>query len=72
MPAQYNYPTSWWAPGEYFSDPVQVDTTALGPGNYSITAGLYNPVTGERLPVTRANGTPETNDWANLQELIIE
>ena len=72
MPAQYNYPTSWWAPGEYFSDPVQVNIAALGPGNYSITAGLYNPVTGERLPVTHADGTPATNGWANLQELLLE
>ena len=34
--------------------------------------GLNNPVTGERLTVTRADGITATNDWANLQVLIIE
>ncbi len=53
-PANGAYPTSLWDPGE-----IIVDEHAIGdlpPGHYTLQVGLYQPETGERLPV---NGVPE-------------
>ncbi len=54
-----SYPTSFWAPGEVLTDmhPLQVHEDAP-PGEYRIIVGLYDPETGERLPVEDAIGNP--------------
>jgi hypothetical protein len=50
-------PTTGWIPGEYLSDRVVLDLpTDLPPGHYSLLLGLYDEVTGERLPVFNAAG----------------
>ena len=72
MPDAYRYPTSWWAPGEVFSDTVQVDLAGLAPGSYTVTVGLYEPESGMRLPVLLSGEIPAVNDWVVLQELVID
>jgi uncharacterized membrane protein len=52
VPRGGGYPTTWWLPGEVVSHEV---TLALPPGfeagGFRLIAGLYDPVTGTRLPV---------------------
>ena len=68
MPADYAYPTSWWASGEYFSDEVTLALEALPAGEYSVTVGLYDPNTNTRLPITFADGTQAADEWALLEQ----
>jgi hypothetical protein len=47
------FPTTGWLPGEYIADAYTVPITANAPlGDYHIEIGMYNPNTGERLPVS--------------------
>ncbi|MBN1201952.1 MAG: glycosyltransferase family 39 protein [Anaerolineae bacterium] len=57
-PLQGLYPTSYWTPGESLLDYWVLDITKeLPPGPVSLRIGLYDPVTGERLPVV-IDGAP--------------
>jgi hypothetical protein len=53
-PQSGQYPTSWWGAGEVVADrhvlPAEVIAN-LPPGSYTLSVGLYNLDTGERLPV---------------------
>ena len=53
VPVLAFYPTSQWSPGETIADMhcLQIPP-AIPPGEYELVAGLYNPTTGERLPLT--------------------
>lgn len=52
VPGAGAFPTSGWLPGEYITDDYQVSLAPNAPkGDYKIAIGLYNPDTGERLPV---------------------
>lgn len=57
QPVQWTRPTSSWQPGESIADrygiPLPVD---LVPGLYQIDVGLYDPVTGTRLPISAGPG----------------
>jgi len=55
-PVQGDYPTSIWAPGEIIVDTHPLDLSVLPPGDYYLLAGLYDPATGERLPVFGPDG----------------
>jgi hypothetical protein len=57
-------PTTSWVPGEVLQDPYRILLPPdLLPGYYSLRVGLYNPATGQRLPVTVGNAGP---DYADL------
>lgn len=46
------YPTTGWLPGEYITDDYTVTLAEdAPPGDYQIAIGLYDPNSGERLPV---------------------
>jgi hypothetical protein len=52
-PGAGEFPISGWLPGEYLTDPYAVSLAADAPsGDYQIVIGLYDPNTGERLPVS--------------------
>jgi hypothetical protein len=62
-------PTTGWVPGEYLSDRVTVDLPAgLPPRRYSLLLGLYDELTGQRLPVLDTTGQ-SLGDSLLLQEL---
>jgi hypothetical protein len=62
-PLQNFYPTSAWQPGEILNDTHQIDLPAgLAPGRYRLVAGLFDPATGQRLPVEDANGQDAGNE----------
>jgi uncharacterized membrane protein len=53
LPQGGGYPTFWWLPGEVVADPHDlVPAAGTSPATaYRLIAGLYDPVTGTRLPV---------------------
>ncbi|MCB0196408.1 MAG: hypothetical protein KDJ65_30930 [Anaerolineae bacterium] len=51
-PAGGAYPTGVWSPGEIIVDEVRLPLPdSLPPADYRLVAGLYDPSTGQRLPV---------------------
>ena len=72
VPGNYQYYTSWWAANEAFSETISVDLTALDAGTYMLTTGFYDPTTGQRLPVTLADGTQSANTWVTLQSVVLK
>ncbi len=72
MPGSYQYPTSWWAPNEVYSETVSLDLSPFGPGTYTLTTGFYDPANGERLPVKLSNGNDAIEDWAILQNIELK
>ncbi|MBN1218734.1 MAG: glycosyltransferase family 39 protein [Anaerolineae bacterium] len=57
FPAAGQRPTTGWLPGEIITDPHALVLPAdLPAGDYRLITGLYNPTTGERLPILGENG----------------
>jgi hypothetical protein len=53
IPGGGDRPTTGWAPGEVITDEYRLPVRADAPaGAYVVEIGLYQPETGERLPVT--------------------
>jgi hypothetical protein len=51
-PLKGAYPTSLWDPGEIIADELALPLPAeLPPGRYELLVGLYDPLSGQRLPV---------------------
>jgi hypothetical protein len=54
-------PTSHWPPSLYLRNPLTIALPSdLPPIRYTLTAGLYDPQTDARLPVTGCDGCPPT------------
>jgi len=52
-----DYPTSYWAAGDWLADTHQIQLDAnLPAGQYNLVVGLYDPTSGERLPVVGSDG----------------
>ena len=72
-PLQNDYPTSAWDTGEVIADEYSVPVPAEAPsGEYTIAVGMYDAKTGERLPVTLADGQQVPERWIILQKIRIE
>ncbi len=69
MPAAWQYPTSWWAPGEVVSEQVLFETWDMLNDDFGVTTGFYDPATGERLPVRLADGAMADVGWVTLKEM---
>ncbi len=71
-PVYWFYPTNQWKPGDYIRDE---HILALSPdtprGDYWITAGMYDPQSGERLEVRDEHGTPMPEQRIPLQRLKV-
>jgi hypothetical protein len=58
QPVQWLRPTSSWRPGEEIRDPYGLLLPLeIAAGNYTIAVGLYDPVNGQRLPISAGPGT---------------
>lgn len=58
-PVDNTRPTTLWRVGEVIVDRYRIPIAPNAPpGLYQIEIGLYNPVTGERLPTLAADGRP--------------
>ncbi len=66
-------PTSGWVPGEYLHDQVRLDLPAGLPlGNYRLLLGFYDEVSGARLPVYGAGGTPLGDSYELLSLALVD
>jgi hypothetical protein len=53
QPVQWTRPTNSWRPGEQIADRYGILLPeTFAPGRYTMAVGLYDPVTGQRLPVS--------------------
>ncbi len=68
-PAGGDYPTSFWETGEIVVDRHTLDVEDVPPGLYDLQIGLYLLDTGERLPISNADGERLTNDAIPLAEV---
>lgn len=64
------HPPTTWQPGELVIDPHPVPVPLNFSGKVEIRVGVYNWMTGERLPVIE-NGQP-VGDWVQVSETSIE
>ena len=70
MPVDGLRPTETWQPGEYIQDMHVIFVPADVPaGVYQINVGLYDAVTGVRLPVRQAGGS--AGEYVTLLELDV-
>ena len=59
-PANGSLPTDLWVSGEIIADSHPVSLPAdLSPGMYTLRVGLYNPMTGERVPIRAPTAAPD-------------
>jgi hypothetical protein len=58
LPGEGEQPTLGWRPGEFISDRHTLSLGDVPGGDYSLFVGMYDPTTGERLPVVDASGAP--------------
>ncbi|MDP6792983.1 MAG: glycosyltransferase family 39 protein [Anaerolineales bacterium] len=72
MPADWEYPTSWWAPGEVVSQHVLFDVGDLDSGDFGLTTGFYDPADGERLSVVLQGEATGDVSWVTLIEALNE
>ena len=57
VPGQGTLPTTSWVEGEVIVDPHDLALALDAPaGPYTIAVGMYDPSTGERLPVSDVEG----------------
>lgn len=70
MPRGWVYPTSFWWPGEIVEDEATVSLEAVPPGKYGIAIGIYDPASGERLPVVDGAGNELPDGRLILEEII--
>ncbi|MFP3895675.1 MAG: ArnT family glycosyltransferase [Anaerolineales bacterium] len=71
FPLNGRLPTTLWVPQEILSDPYTIDVADDTPvGNYSIAIGMYDLHSGERLPVSRSDGTQLPDDQILLSEVL--
>ncbi len=55
-PCRGTCPTDTWLAGEFVRDEYLLPLSGLPPGEYTLHVGLYDPETGERLPVLSPAG----------------
>jgi hypothetical protein len=66
-PRRGAYPTDTWSLGTLVEDPYEIQVPLEAkPGEYTLSAGMYNPATMERLPVEAADGERLANDRVEL------
>ena len=69
VPDNWVYPTNNWQCGEIVRDQVVLPFTDAPSGNYVVSVGLYDTVSGERLVVTKINGQSASEQSVNLATL---
>jgi hypothetical protein len=61
MPLRWAHRTSYWDVGEVVTDAIPLSLANVPAGLYNIAVTVYDPETGERLPVMDSNGQLQPN-----------
>ncbi len=69
MPRGWSYPTSFWSRQETFIDRLDLDISAVEPGEYRLVLGVYKAEIG-RLPATDADGHRFADDQVVMKEPV--
>lgn len=67
VPCSWECPTSAWEAGAWYVDEAVLPLWGLPPGEYRLALGLYDAVTGRRLP-TLADGAPVADGYFLLPD----
>ncbi len=71
-PLAGNNPAPGWIGGEVIRDVLEVKVSdEAPPGDYALLWGLYDPITGERVPITLPDGTQPADRALLLETLQI-
>ncbi|MGB3714004.1 MAG: hypothetical protein WA996_06205 [Candidatus Promineifilaceae bacterium] len=70
MPRQWTYPTSLWGLDEIIDDSILISLEDVPPGEYGIAIGVYDSITGERLPLVDGTGASIQDGRLILPEVI--
>jgi hypothetical protein len=70
MPRRWTYPTTLWWPGEVVDDNISIPLDTVPGGDYGIAIGVYEPTTGERLPLITGQGQLMPDGRLVLEEII--
>ena len=71
-PLAGNNPAPGWVSGEIIRDVLEIEVAGdAPPGDYALLWGLYDPATGERLPITLPDGTQPTDRALLLETLQV-
>jgi len=63
LPHDGRLPTDLWVPGEVVVDSYEVPVALeAGPGGYTLEIGMYDALTGQRLPVVGPGGERLSGD----------
>jgi len=71
IPRDWTYPTNWWEAQEVVSDHLSLAVGDVKPGMYQLTVGVYDPGTGERLPIRDAERSSESGAALILQQVEV-
>jgi len=70
-PVMGQRPTTGWAAGEVIVDPYEMPVSEDAvPGPLRVEFGMYDPATGERLPMTREDGSPIPERRILLEQIV--
>ena len=64
IPRAWTYPTTEWQPGEIVRDVVKIPLDSIPEGPYRVIVGLYDELSGERLPLVRPDDRAQQDGFA--------
>jgi len=71
-PGRGSRPTDSWVPGALIEDPYEIEVPRdTVPGEYTVSAGMYDPIALERLPASGADGERLSSDRIVLATVLV-
>jgi hypothetical protein len=70
VPRQWQFPTTFWWPGDVITDVISIPLTAVPAGQYGLAVGVYDPLAGTRLPVMDEAGRVRADGRLILPEMV--
>ena len=70
MPRRWQFPTTLWWPGEVITDLISISLDMVPAGQYGLAVGVYDPLTGARLPVLDSAGQVVADGRLLLPEMV--
>lgn len=74
MPLRWTHPTTYWKSHDTVTDDIPLSLENAPAGTYSVLVGVYDPQTGERLPVMGNSGQlqPDSQMMLPASEIKVE